>query len=270
MLLSHKWLRSCRPFRRGAVTAQTEASRSWKVSSHGRICNPFGVITVGSAHPSGYFHVRMGGEQFYVHRAIACTFLGPPPSEDAWQVHHKDGNPGNNHIANLEYVTQSQNIAHSYANRTRRCSGLMRSKPVMYRAFGSTDWATYPSIKSAALELGVSPSAVSHACRRQTALKGHEISLVGLREPDWPGEEWRQMLCPVLGEEVPHRMVSSLGRLTLRSGRTSRGCARKDGYWEAQYRSASACCFRTERVHRLVACAFLGPPPSSQRSHVSD
>ena len=125
MLLSHKWLRSiCRPFSGSVLTVPTEVSRGcWQVSSHGRICNPFGVITVGSAHPSGYFNLKLGGERFYVHRAVACTFLGPPPSEHAWQVHHKDGNRGNNHIANLEYVSGSQNQRLSYASGTRTCSG---------------------------------------------------------------------------------------------------------------------------------------------------
>ena len=270
MLLSQKWLRSfCRPFSCGALTVQTAASKSWWVSTHGRVCNPFGVITVGSAHSSGYFHVRMGGEQFYVHRAIACTFLGPPPREDGWQVHHRDGNPGNNHVTNLEYVTPSQSQCLSYASGTRCCGGPLRWKPVMYRALGSADWATCPSMASAAVELGVSPSAVSQACRRKMALKGYEFCIVDLHEPELPGEEWTPMLCPMLGEMVPDRMVSSLGQLTLRSGRASRGYLRKDGYWEAQYRSASALGHRSERVHRLVAFAFLGPPPSSERLHVN-
>ena len=39
----------------------------------------------------------MRGKYFYVRRVVAHAFLGPPPSEDAWQVHHTDGNPGNNH-----------------------------------------------------------------------------------------------------------------------------------------------------------------------------
>ena len=214
-------------------TSINEARRSWQVSSHGRICNPFGVISFGSVLPSGYFKVKMCEEHFFVHRVAALAFIGPPPSEGAWQVHHKDGNPGNNHISNLVYVTHSQNISHSYATGTRRCHGPIHAKPVVYRAVGSEGWTTCPSQKIAAMKLGVSQSAVSNACRHQTSLKGYEISLVDLQKPALPGEaheaeslageKWVPMLCPMYGEEVHERMVSSLGRLRTRSGHIHSG-----------------------------------------------
>ena len=125
----------------------------------------------------------ISGEQLQVHRVVAYSFLGSPPSEDAWQVHHKDGNPGNNHVTNLEYVTQSQNISESYASGTRCCRGPMRSKPVMYRAIGSKDWTRSPSQKLAALHLNVSQSSVSKAQRCKTPIKGYEIC-AAVSEPE--------------------------------------------------------------------------------------
>ena len=209
----------------------------------------------------------MGGEKFYVHRVVAWTFLGNPPIEDAWQVHHKDGNPGNNHVTNLEYVTQSQNINQSYASGTRCCGGPMRSKPVMYRPVGYIDWTTCPSITLAALKLGVSQGAVSRACRHQTGLKGYEVSAVDLQEQSLPGEEWKPMLCPLSRQEVDGRLVSSLGRLRLRSGLVHKGHLRKSGYSETKYSCIVGS--RTELVHRVVAFAFFGPPPSPERSQVN-
>ena len=209
----------------------------------------------------------MGGEELYIHRVVAHAFLGPSPSVDAWQVHHKDGKKENNHIANLEYVTCSQNHQHSYSSGTRRCGGLLHSKPVMYRALGSKDWTTGLSIKAAALDLGVSRHAVSQACRRETPLRGYEMMFAGLSEPDLPGEEWKQMVCPLLGQGVPGRMVSSLGRLRIQTGVVHVGCLRNDGYRFTGY--TSAICARIESVHRLVALAFLGPPPSPHRSYVN-
>ena len=209
----------------------------------------------------------MRRESFYVHRVVAHTFLGPPPSKDAWQVHHRDGNAGNNHVTNLEYVTCSQNLHYSYAGGMRRCHGPTLSKPVMYRALGCKDWTTCSSMKSAALELGASPSAVSQACHRQVDLKGYEVCIVDLPEPELPGEKWTPMLCPVSGAEVPRRMVSSCGRLRKCSGLVGKGYLRKNGYFHAGYISPFG--RRTERVHRLVARAFLGPPPSPERSHVN-
>jgi hypothetical protein len=59
------------------------------------------------------------GRSFGVHRLIALTFL--KNVEGLKVVNHKDGNRKNNHVDNLEWQTQSDNIKHSYLvlNRTR-------------------------------------------------------------------------------------------------------------------------------------------------------
>ena len=265
--LGHKCLPSiCGSFCRHVLTARTALSRSWQVSSRGRVCNSFGVISVGSANPLGYLKVKMGGEQFYVHRVVAWTFLGPAPNEDAWQVHHIDGNPGNNCISNLEYVTNSQNVRHSHASGTRRSGRHIHSRPVFYRAYSSRDWTRCPSMSLAALELGVSLSAVSQACRGATTLKGYEMFFENRQEPALPGEEWKSMICPLSGEAISGRMVSSFGRLRLRNGYIYEGSLRSC-YYGTRYKATSG--FRTEYVHKIAAMAFLGPPPSPERSHVN-
>lgn len=49
-----------------------------------------------------------------VHRLVAQAFLAKPAH--ATEVNHIDKNKLNNHYTNLEWVTRSQNIRHSYAN----------------------------------------------------------------------------------------------------------------------------------------------------------
>ena len=152
-LSCHRWWpRISSAFCRELRTSPAASHGVWQVSSRGRICNRNGAISFGSAHASGYFRARMDGEDLRIHRVVAHAFLGPAPSSDAWQVHHKDGNPGNNHVTNLEYVTCSQNQLLSHASGTRRCGGRMRSKPVEYRAVGSKEWTRCSSQKIAALE----------------------------------------------------------------------------------------------------------------------
>ena len=68
-----------------------------------------------SANNKGYPAVTFykGGKckRFMIHRLVACTFI--PTSNKKLVVNHIDGNRKNNHVDNLEWCTQKQNIAHA-------------------------------------------------------------------------------------------------------------------------------------------------------------
>lgn len=49
-----------------------------------------------------------------LHRCVAIAFLGSP--REGQEVNHKDGNPQNNQVDNLEWCTRSENIKHAYDN----------------------------------------------------------------------------------------------------------------------------------------------------------
>ena len=64
-----------------------------------------------------YFSVHAGTKKFRqtaVHRLIAEAFLGPAPSP-THQVNHKDCDPTNNTVENLEWVTPVENMRHAIA-----------------------------------------------------------------------------------------------------------------------------------------------------------
>jgi hypothetical protein len=60
-----------------------------------------------------------------VHRIISSAFLG---DITGMEVNHKDGNKSNNDISNLELVTHSENIKHSFANNLQ--SNIGEKNPI--------------------------------------------------------------------------------------------------------------------------------------------
>jgi hypothetical protein len=57
------------------------------------------------------------GSGFYLHRVIAMTFIPNPQNLD--EVNHIDGNPYNNCVANLEWITREDNMRHFNENREK-------------------------------------------------------------------------------------------------------------------------------------------------------
>jgi hypothetical protein len=98
----------------------------YEVSSIGRIkrVTPGRNTYIGKllrpAHlPSGYLYVGLwrgsSAEDCLIHRVVAAAFLGLPPVSRRW-VHHRDGNPANNVVSNLEWVTPQENLCLAIAS----------------------------------------------------------------------------------------------------------------------------------------------------------
>jgi len=90
---------------------------SYEVSDQGRVRNSHsgGIRKLSSKVPV-YPLIRLWrggkGKTVAVHRLVATAFLGPCPA--GYDVNHKDGDKTNAALANLEYLTRSENIEHSY------------------------------------------------------------------------------------------------------------------------------------------------------------
>ena len=239
----------------------------WQVSSHGRVCSTQGVVSYGSLRVSGYYRAKILGNDFYVHRLVAFTFIGPPPNAYAWQVHHLDGNPSNNRLDNLEYVTQQENVKHSFDNPSRGCGGAKRSRPVMWRPRGSQSWTMCESGAQAAKQLGISQGFVCKCCRGAAVAKNFEIQFAEKDQDCFPGEEWKPLHVPSLGTlaDAPGRMVGSYGQIKCSNGRISRGYRSRQGYFLTTLAGFNT----TFLVHRLVAAAFLGQPPTAQHTQIN-
>lgn len=240
------------------------------VSSCGRVQSKYRVITWGSATSDGYRVTGVGGSTKFVHRLVARAFIGKPPSLEQSEVNHIDGNPSNNNVNNLEYVTHAQNIQHSYAINSRRKSASDKlSLPVLARLQGTSSWEQFPSMQEAARTLKLHPGALRACCRGQrSSAGGYEIRHAIPSEPALlPGENWHAALHPIGGYRLSTWEVSSMGRVKTSRGIISRGCRTAKGYWIAGILHFGS--VHNVFVHRLVARAFIGPPPDSARHDVN-
>lgn len=64
-----------------------------------------------------------------IHRAVAISFLG---YKENLTVNHKDGNKLNNHISNLEWISNADNIRHSFINNIRPKETMGKRKNNVY------------------------------------------------------------------------------------------------------------------------------------------
>lgn len=85
----------------------------YEVSSEGQV-RKAGRLRAIQIHPYGYSLVYITAKpkqlKLYVHRLVAEAFLAPPlPGQT--DVDHIDGDKGNNHVANLRWLSHQENAA---------------------------------------------------------------------------------------------------------------------------------------------------------------
>ena len=107
-------------------------------------------------------HVDYRVKSVEVHRLVALSFIGLRP--EGLEVNHKDSDPTNNDLGNLEYITHKENCRHAHINGH---GGGRAPRPVI-----RNDGKKFESIKSAARDIGAHPSDIqwalkkdSHTCR---------------------------------------------------------------------------------------------------------
>lgn len=121
-IYNYKWKYDI-PIYKGEIWKDiSELNNEYSISNYGRIYyKKKKIIKVGSKTSDGYlrFHVVSKKNNInyreLVHRVVAKYFIENPENKE--QVNHKNMERSNCHVSNLEWVSCSENVLHSYLNR---------------------------------------------------------------------------------------------------------------------------------------------------------
>lgn len=139
-----------------------EVSNTGLVRTKPRILKPY------PAKKGGHHQINLGTHRrTYVHRLVAEAFLMTDPDRP-W-VNHKNGDPSDNRVENLEWCTPGENIAHGYRQNGRvqyaaiRVAALSKDGEIV---------CEYVSISEAARAKNVTRGAVWSAIKRKGTCAG--------------------------------------------------------------------------------------------------
>lgn len=142
----------------------------YKISSRGRVLS---YPRKGSYHEPRCLTIKLDthgyqivdlykngkGKRKKVHRLVAQAFIPNPQKKKT--VNHKDGNPKNNCVDNLEWATQKENNLH--------CINILKNrfKPVASYNKNGNLVKQYESVTEAADDVGAQKTNIVKACRGQ-------------------------------------------------------------------------------------------------------
>lgn len=150
------------------MIAQIKGHEKYSITSDGDVIGKRGKI-LKPILVNGYCRVDLYDNKkhnlVFVHRLVANAFLPNPNNYP--QINHKDENPKNNALSNLEWCTQAYNNA--YGTRSIKASKTQMnredcSKSVVQFTLDGEYIATYPSAKEAWRKTGVDRAHICACC----------------------------------------------------------------------------------------------------------
>jgi hypothetical protein len=120
------------------------------------------------------YYLKKDGKRHFgkAHRLVAFAFI--PKIEGKNFVNHKDCNPQNNNVDNLEWVTHRENVQHAYDNGrinvAKAVKASLENRYKLNRAVLQYDMnglfiKKHNSLKEAAHEVGTDISSISKVCK---------------------------------------------------------------------------------------------------------
>lgn len=117
-----------------------------------------------NGYPRVKLYMDAKGKEKLVHRIVADAFVDNHDNKP--QVNHKNGIKSDNHIGNLEWVTQSENLSHAAKSGLIDISKMtsVTSKRVIQKDMGGKILRIWDSMSEAAREMGLQVANISNCC----------------------------------------------------------------------------------------------------------
>lgn len=117
-------------------------------------------------------NITENGKQYNVgvHRLILHAF-DPRDNEDELEVHHIDGNPANNNLDNLKWVTHEENIRYIDSKKLRSPTQFI-ARPVVQITLDGEEIAVFPSVYAAYKKTGCNHRHISEVCNGKRITTG--------------------------------------------------------------------------------------------------
>lgn len=128
----------------------------YQISTKGNVKNiQTGKVLKQRSNGNGYIRIELWknkkGKKYYAHRLVAEAFIERP--EGCTEVNHKDLNPSNNSVENLEWVTSSGNTIHAIKHGALLAWGN-RAKPIIATRLVDGKTIHFDTISQAEREIG--------------------------------------------------------------------------------------------------------------------
>jgi hypothetical protein len=165
--------------------------RSFKNNRHGLSDNPHMLKT--DINSNGYARVYLGSDHHpLVHKLVGETFIPNPYNYPI--VRHKDDNRLNNHVSNLEWGTQADNVQDAI-RRNRFVSNIAYAKEaalqkqrkrVIAKSVNDSFVKEYPSMCDAARDLNINAGNISNVLHgRQKKTGGYYFEYANKRSDSY-------------------------------------------------------------------------------------